>query len=929
MKTTGRTQFKEIFEAVVDLPLSERASLLADRCAGDAEMRVGIEKLLAADDAAGGFLESSPFDESIGKFTELRSQKFIGQAIGDYHIEREIGAGGMGTVFLATRTLGDISQKVAIKIVHEGLHSKEILRRFLIERKILAGLEHSGIARLIDAGQTADGLPYLVMEYIDGRPLDEYCTAKDLSIGERLSIFRKMCSAVAYAHRRLIIHRDLKPSNILVTTDGDVKLLDFGIAKLLVPAGADTPQTATLMNLLTPAYAAPEQIRGETITTATDVYSLGVILYEILAGVRPFSFGDKNYQEIVRVICETDPTAPSEVWREKETLRRLDTQKNRSVSTEISASPVRRVAASQLRGDLDNIILKALRKDPERRYQSVEQFSEDIERYQKGLPVSARPDTFSYRATKFFQRNRLAVASTALIVLLLIGGIVGTTWQAMRAARQQKIAEQRFAQVRELANNVIFKYHDSIANLNGSTAVRKMLVEDATKYLDSLSQDAGADEDLQNEMALAYAKLADVQGKPYEANTGDTAGALQSYQKSIKLLEDLTGSKVPAVRSKAEDELIPTYHSYSALSGRAFNYDEAIQSQTKGLFLAQKQLDLEPQNLKKRISFARNNLWLGDAVNENGDFTGAMDHYRRFLALAGDIYNGVPDDNDARTILGIAHDRIGRIFMFRGQELARTDFPPEKIQEIFRDSYDHLTKTLELVTKVAAANPGNQKYARNLSASRTNLGQALRNIGDLNRSLEMQKEVIKDDENNLKSDTGNRQLKADYVGHLDELGLTLAAKNESAKAIEMLRKAKQIIDDLVAEDAENMEFRRTQLDIVDDLGKSTLKNNDINGALKIYQAALDQPFADEKISDNAFAAYAKGLLNQNIGDCYAQMAKKPSLPITERQEYLDKSVSYYQSAVDLWQSPDVARRYLNRTPELLDYLKRKALRSDV
>ncbi len=351
METVSRTKLKEIFEAATNLPVSERAAFLDHCCADNINIRNEIKRLLAADDAVGSFLESSPFDEAVISLAEIRARNYIGQKIGAYQIECEIGAGGMGTVFLAARDLGDFQQKAAFKIVHQGAHSKEIIRRFLIERKILAALEHSNIARLIDAGQTAEGLPLLVMEYVAGKPLDEYCRTQNCSLDERLKLFRKICVAVAYAHRRLIIHRDLKPSNILVTADGEPKLLDFGIAKLLLPIDPALKQTATLMNLLTPAYAAPEQIRGASITTATDIYSLGVILYELLTGVLPYDLKDKTLDKVFEIISQTETAKPSE-------------------------NPRSTIRTAPLKGDLDNIILKSLRKDPERRYQSVEQLSE-------------------------------------------------------------------------------------------------------------------------------------------------------------------------------------------------------------------------------------------------------------------------------------------------------------------------------------------------------------------------------------------------------------------------------------------------------------------------------------------------------------------------------------------------------------------------
>ncbi len=793
----SRARLKQLFEAAADLPRGDRADFLALGCGGDDALRSEIENLLAADDAADGFLESSPFGASISDDDGVRTRSFIGETIGEYQIEREIGVGGMGSVFLATRGLGDVRQRVAVKIVHQGAHSKEIIRRFLLERKILAGLEHASIARLIDVGETPDGLPFLVMEYVDGRPLDEYCATIRLSIDERLRIFQRVCSAVAYAHRRLIIHRDLKPSNILVTADGDVKLLDFGIAKLL-DLDTDTPQSATLMNLLTPAYAAPEQIRGDAVTTATDVYGLGVILFELLAGVRPFTFGTSNYQEIVRVICDAEPPRPSEAV----TLEHNPINANAPVS-----------ARKYLRGDLDNIVLKALRKDPERRYQAVEQFSDDIGRYLNGMPVSARADTFSYRAAKFFERNRVAVISFGLIMVALVGGIVGTTWQAVRAARQQQIAEQRFAQVREIANNVVFKYHDAIANLNGSTEVRQMLVADATSYLDQLSKDNWADEDLQFEAAAAYEKLADVQGKPFSANTGDTAGALVNYRKSIGLLETLQHSAVSANVARAENVLITACHSYSALSSRTGDLDEAVASQKKVLDLAQRHRDADPADLKKRLDLARSVLWLGDAYSENDRYAEGAEYYRRSLALAEEVYPTASGDKSATTLLAVAHDRIGRTFMLHAAMIVDDLGSPRSIADIYTESYEHLEKALVLFKQVADADPENQKYRRNYIDGQANLGTALRNIGEFDRSLAMLQNVADITTDDLRSDAGNRQLGSDVAGYRYQLALTLVAKHDSSHARSNFDTALAIMDKLIAADPANAEFRKTRNEI--------------------------------------------------------------------------------------------------------------------
>lgn len=767
MKTTSRAQFKEIFEAVVDLPLSERASLLADRCADDTEMRVGIEKLLAADDAVGNFLESSPFNESIGKFAEIRTQKFIGQAIGDYHIEREIGAGGMGTVFLATRILGDISQKVAIKIVHDGLHAKEITRRFLIERKILASLEHSGIARLIDAGQTADGLPYLVMEYVDGRALDEYCSAHDLSIGERLSIFRKVCSAVAYAHRRLIIHRDLKPSNILVTTDGDVKLLDFGIAKLLVPSGADTPQTATLMNLLTPAYAAPEQILGKTITTATDVYSLGVILYELLAGVRPFSFEDKNYQEILRLACETDPLAPS-------------------------------ISVLQLKGDLDNIVLKSLRKDPERRYQTVEQFIEDIERCQKGLPVSARPDTFSYRAAKFFERNRFTVTIATMFLIALIGGAITIFYQYTVANHERALAERRFADVRALANNVVFRYNDEIAKFPGSTALRGELVQDAVKYLDGLSADEIDDVSLKLELARAYQKIGDVQGRPYTANLGKSEDALINYQKSVDILEKATAKSPNDIELKRE--LVRSYLRLFSLQLR-LRMNENSDTTAKALKL---QLEINDADPSDPIA---NAAQLADVyiIQADYNFPTVIPDRIAIYQKASDLLENIADKtSETQRSWSRVNQRIGTNYIWLGEAQIKKG-ETENAAQNFRNALPYNKKMSESVKTEIAISGATPNLRRNLAGSYGGLGDNYSKLGDKKNSLTMLQQNLEISLELASGDAKNTEAQLDvanaYIGFAD----AYEQFGELSKAIVLNEKTLEIYKKLIANDEKNGE----------------------------------------------------------------------------------------------------------------------------
>jgi len=366
----------------------------------------------------------------------------IGTTLGRFFIERRIASGGMGTVYLATRADGEFKQDVAIKVVKRGMDSEEILRRFRFERRTLAALDHPNIARLIDGGATPDGQPYLVMEYVDGAPIDQYCDTHKLGTEARLALFRTVCEAVRYAHQNLVVHRDLKPSNILVTADGTSKLLDFGISKVI--AGVRSAEMTTAEERrLTPEYASPEQIAGLPVTTATDVYSLGIILYELLTGRRPYLFRTRTTAEFERVICHENPPAPSTAVVRPQQATTVDGESRPPVTPQAvgetrNASPER--LRRRLKGDLDTIVLMAMRKAPERRYASVEQFSEDIHRYLTNRPVIARKETPAYLAVKFVRRNAWATASAAAVALLLIAGVAAVAWQAQVAKRERDAA---------------------------------------------------------------------------------------------------------------------------------------------------------------------------------------------------------------------------------------------------------------------------------------------------------------------------------------------------------------------------------------------------------------------------------------------------------------------------------------------------------
>ena len=492
------TQIEAIFEAAADLPTGEREAFLEEQCHGDPELRAEVFSLLQFDLA-----EEPALREAInaGVASVLGDDPVAGQMLGPYRIEREIGRGGMSVVYLATRADGEFQKQVAVKLIKRGMDTAFVIQRMRRERRILAGLEHPCIARLLDGGTTAEGLPWIAMEYIEGLPVSRFCEERGLSIEERCLLICKVCDAVAYAHRNLVVHRDLKPSNILITPDGNPKLLDFGIAKLLSEdeLGGEEPLTRGSLTLLTPEYASPEQIRRAPVTTASDVYSLGVVLYEILTGARPYRLAGASWTEMEHVVCEAEPKKPSAA----------------------EALPAR--TRRRLAGDLDNIVLMAMRKDVARRYGRAEQLAEDLRRYCQGLTVHARRDTLLYRGGKFLRRNwTVAVAGLLIAASVAIGTVI--------AGRQALAARERFEQLRGFARTVLVDVNTQLTDIPGTAKARQTLVAYVDDYLRHVAaQRSGDNAALATEFATTYLRLGEMQGV--------TPQAIASFESGRRLLE--------------------------------------------------------------------------------------------------------------------------------------------------------------------------------------------------------------------------------------------------------------------------------------------------------------------------------------------------------------------------------------------------------
>jgi eukaryotic-like serine/threonine-protein kinase len=504
---------KGLFEEALAVPATQREQWLIAQCP-DEEVRREACSLLSVYEEAPEFLDEEAGDGVGELLLEAMDPEQAGQQIGPYRTVREIGRGGMGVVYEAVRE-GDFPQRVAIKLVRPEWSNQALVERFRYERRILARLEHPGIARLLDGGATEEGAPYFVMELVEGVPIHDYCRKQDLDIHQRVELFLRVAAAVEYAHAHLVLHRDLKPGNILVTAEGQPKLLDFGIAKAL-SEDAEAPGDSTATGGLrpfTPEYASPEQMQGGRVTTASDIYSLGVILYVLLTGKKPYDLTGLTTLKTLKVVCEWDPQGPSRV----------------------AEAASRRVLA----GDLDNIVLKNLRKEPGERYPSVRALADDLRAWSEGWPVSASARTLRYQAGKLLRRHKPQAVAAGLVLLATVSGGVATAWEAHVARQERDRAQNRFRQVQEFSRSLLFEVHESLRKLPGATQPRQLLLTRAVQFLDGLEKDAKNDTALQLELAEGYRQLGRVQGGASSENVGDRRGAIRSFEKAAALGEEV------------------------------------------------------------------------------------------------------------------------------------------------------------------------------------------------------------------------------------------------------------------------------------------------------------------------------------------------------------------------------------------------------
>jgi eukaryotic-like serine/threonine-protein kinase len=773
-------RIEQVFTAALEIPPVARENYLKTACGDDDDLRQEVESLLARDYELSD-TEPSPVISGIIEGTaaslfddEAPRDAMVGSELGNYRVIREIGRGGMGAVYLAVRADLTFEKKVAIKLVKRGIDTDAVLQRFWYERRILAGLEHPYIARLLDGGTSPDGRPYFVMEYVDGKPLDAFVREQRLSIRERCELFRKICEAMSYAHRNLIIHRDLKPANVLVTADGTPKLLDFGIARLLsVDPDEHTIAGPVGIHAMTPEFASPEQVRGEAVTTATDVYSLGSTL---------------------RAILPSDVPLPTE---------------------------------------LATIIGKAMREESEQRFASVADLSEDLRRYLTGLPILAHEQTLSYQASKFVRRHRVGVGVFMLAILLLFGGIAGIIWEAHKAATERKEAEQRLSQAVEMADRTLKDVNSSIASLPGTTEARRQMVRSTLEYLNLLAKDSGSDPRVLTALATAYVRVGEVLGNSDFPNLGDLDGSLATYQRALGIIQSLLADDPDNVRvqllasaahqgsgnvlvslgrgADAKTEYVAAIGladqalaqspqdpdlQYQSLDSHyaldmyiyASQPVEAGKDARQELPVAERLAAANPGDLDKQNKLSEFYALIGTSLSRSNRMEEALSYYRKAANVREVIYQQHPRNTKIQRNLMIGYGHIGDILgnPFTG---CIGDYP---------GALKYYQKAAGIAADMKRADPSDQRAGSDMGMIWTRMGATRQAAGDLKRSNEDLDRAIAQFESLIAKSPGNTTYSRGVAIAYEFRGRNMWLLGDRGAAMVWYRKSLDLTNHLIA-----------------------------------------------------------------------------------------------------------------------------------
>lgn len=828
---TAWKRVEEIFLAAGEVDPADRPAFLRDQCGGDSELLSEVESLLAHDSGSRNTSLTGIVRQGAENVVETGSLN--GRRIGTYRITGTLGYGGMGSVYLAVRDDDQFSRKVAIKFIRYGFNAPGTIDRFLRERQILANLNHPYIAKLLDGGTTDDGIPYFVMEYIEGTPVDAYCEEKRLSIEDRCEMFRRICEAVSCAHRNLIVHRDLKPGNILVNAEGAPILLDFGIAKLIDSAG-DSNMTSGMW-ILTPDYASPEQVQGKPTSTASDIYSLGIILFQLLTGAKPYHVKSTTPLEIEKAVCEGETARPSAVCKDR-----------------------------KLKGDLDNIVLMALRKEPERRYATVDQFSEDVRRYLRKLPVSAREDTFGYRAGKFIRRNRAGVLVGSIAAAGLIASTAVTAIEAKRADQARRVAEsersvaiqqrqraereqesaakasdlaterareadlatqraqKRLSDLVGLGNATLFHVSDELDHVPGALAARRSVIETTVKYLDGLAAEAKDDVALYDLLGTGYTQVGDVLGFPGRANLGDREGALAAWNKAKTIFTRMESAHPGNLSAELQD--LGVHQRIGMVIESAGNTQNAIAEYRAALKIAVRLARAHPREVDIMCQQAIIEHPLGLALLKIHD-PEAESVIRDEIRVYEAANRLDPKDQKILRTLPSSYGSMGRVFLARGD---------------YDAALEQLLKGHKMREALIAGDPGDPLLRSGLASSwetiaivkgatwQPSKGDREGAVHDIENAIPLRRELFR-------IDPSNRKAKTDLAACLTWAG---AINSHAAQSMALLKEAVGLLGELRIADPKQVSYREQFALAKQVMGEHLVEQGDLPGAVAAFRDSL-------------------------------------------------------------------------------------------
>jgi len=912
-KTDRWSLIERLFQGAVDRPPSERAEFLKKACAGDEALRLEVESLLVNDNNATTAIDSLVAGD-LRVIAQNSDAAEIGLRVGPYRLVRELDSGGMGVVYLAVRSDDQYFQIVAIKMIRRSVESPALLQRFRAERQILATLTHPNIGAILDGGETEDGRPFIVMEYVEGQPITLASETRGASIRHRIELFQFVCSAVHYAHQKFVIHRDIKPSNVLVTPDGIVKLIDFGVSKPLAPEliPGDMPKTESGHRLMTPDYASPEQLLGKELTTASDIYSLGVLLFELLTGSRPYTIRDLSPVAAEKVVCHQGSRKPSSV-------------------PELSSR-----TRKELAGDLDRIVMMAMEVDPLRRYQSAQHLEEDLLRYMQGQPVLAREPTPVYRLSKFVQRHKTAWLMACAIAVVLAGSVLFHSWQS-------RLADRRLQQAETFADTAVLDLTEKLKQSPASTEMQATLFQSALKYLEQLRLTSGNDPRLLLKLSKAYLRVGDLEGSPSVANLGNSGAAITSYQEALRLAS-AAQDRLPGEENT--QTIIEAHERIGALDFFLGNTRKARGHYQQSLSLAEEFGKGNPDDPTRKRLLAMSYSRLGDLQLDNLETDSALESFRAAFRVFGSETNG--DEDHDQTLMRIyirmagalvEHGNLLEALANLGRSLAVAEGMVQKspsssqAKQYLFEAYNYMNmplagtetlnvghskqaetnarKALALVEEMMASDRSNI-WARN------HLSHGYELMGD---SLRLTRPAIAA-EWYRKSLAATREVASRYPagsfvhGWLavrnEELAAVLGGKEQALERLRLLEDANNIWQGLVSVSPGKPQDRMSLMRSDCKLSDAELAVNDLQKARRY--AVLSTTFFNEfKITSQSLLVLRDvGFCYESLGNVQRRIAMDRTLSASERRDAAKGSQEWYRKSIEIW---DEWNRRGGATPE--------------